>query len=140
MKLRCQSRSVACWWFALSLAPGAILWGANAVNGVINIITKPAKETQGGLATAGGGDKERGFGAFRYGGTLGPKAHYRAYTKYFRRETDWERLGWRPTRILDFSEGLDDLLQSRHTEFLSSESNRPTQVGRSIYGMGTWRF
>jgi len=35
--------------------PGAIIWGANAMNGVINIITKKAADTQGGLAQAGGG-------------------------------------------------------------------------------------
>ena len=39
--------------------PGATLWGANAVNGVINIITKPSDETQGWLATAGGGSEDR---------------------------------------------------------------------------------
>src|SRR5262245_53818480 len=44
--------------------PGATLWGANAVNGIINIITRPAAETQGGLVTAGAGTPlERGFGA-----------------------------------------------------------------------------
>jgi iron complex outermembrane receptor protein len=42
--------------------PGAALWGANAVNGVINIITKPARDTQGGLLTLGGGSYDRGTG------------------------------------------------------------------------------
>ena len=50
--------------------PGASVWGANAVNGVINIITKPAKETQGGSISGGSGTEERGFGSFRYGGDL----------------------------------------------------------------------
>jgi len=66
--------------------PGASLWGANAVNGVINIITKPASETQGGLATGGFGNEEKGFGALRYGGKIGDSAHYRAYGKYFDRD------------------------------------------------------
>jgi len=66
--------------------PGATMWGANAVNGVINIITKPARETQGGLATAGGGGEERGFAAFRYGLKLGGRAWYRGFVKYFNRE------------------------------------------------------
>jgi iron complex outermembrane receptor protein len=65
--------------------PGATLWGANAVNGVINIITKPARDTQGGLVAAGAGSEERGFGGLRYGGKLGRHAHYRFYTKYFNR-------------------------------------------------------
>ena len=42
--------------------PGAIVWGANAVNGVINIITKKTTETKGGLVTGGGGTQELGFG------------------------------------------------------------------------------
>ncbi|MBI5186694.1 MAG: TonB-dependent receptor plug domain-containing protein [Nitrospinae bacterium] len=67
--------------------PGATLWGANAVNGVINIITKKAGETQGGLATGGGGDEERGFGGLRYGGKLNGNASYRAYAKYFNRDS-----------------------------------------------------
>ncbi len=67
--------------------PGAALWGANAVNGVINIITRPAEDTQGFLAGAGAGDRERGFGALRYGGALGGDAHYRVYGKYFRRDS-----------------------------------------------------
>ncbi len=67
--------------------PGATLWGANAVNGVINVITKSAKDTQGGLAVAGGGTEELGFGALRYGGQLGEKAYYRVYTKYDSRDS-----------------------------------------------------
>lgn len=66
--------------------PGATLWGANAVNGVINIITKSAKETQGTLITAGGGTEERGFGAFRYGGKINDEVFYRVYGKYFSRD------------------------------------------------------
>ena len=63
--------------------PGATLWGANAVNGVINIITKSARNTQAGLATAGGGNELRGFSNLRYGGTVNQDAYYRAYAKYF---------------------------------------------------------
>ena len=66
--------------------PGATLWGANAVNGVINIITKQAKDTQGSLLTSGGGNQERGFGAVRYGGKLGDRGHYRFFAKYFNRD------------------------------------------------------
>jgi iron complex outermembrane receptor protein len=62
--------------------PGATLWGANAVNGVINIITRTAEATQGGLAVAGGGNEERGFAGGRWGGTLGERGHYRVYGKY----------------------------------------------------------
>jgi iron complex outermembrane recepter protein len=63
--------------------PGATLWGANAVNGVINIITKSARATQAALATAGGGTELRGFSNLRYGGTFKQDTAYRAYAKYF---------------------------------------------------------
>lgn len=65
--------------------PGATLWGANAVNGVINIISKPSSQTQGGLLNAGGGTKEQGFGSFRYGAKLGDDTTARAYVKGFNR-------------------------------------------------------
>src|SRR6266571_5645350 len=61
--------------------PGATLWGANAVNGVINVITKEAKDTPGLTLVGGGGTELQGFGTARYGGTLGPRANYRIYGK-----------------------------------------------------------
>jgi iron complex outermembrane receptor protein len=66
--------------------PGAALWGANAVNGVINITTRPAKETQGVLISGGAGNEERGFGTVRYGGKVGENAFYRVYAKFFSRD------------------------------------------------------
>lgn len=61
--------------------PGAALWGANAVNGVINIITKTAEQTQGTTIRAGVGSKvKQGF--VRHGGKLGESAHYRVYVDY----------------------------------------------------------
>jgi iron complex outermembrane receptor protein len=65
--------------------PGAALWGANAVNGVINIITKPAAKTQGAFVEVGGGTEENGFTSARYGGSFGKTGHYRVYAKYFDR-------------------------------------------------------
>jgi iron complex outermembrane receptor protein len=67
--------------------PGATLWGANAVNGVINIITKHAKDTQGGLVSAGTGAEEKGFGEIRYGGKFGNDTQYRFFGKYFNRDS-----------------------------------------------------
>jgi iron complex outermembrane recepter protein len=63
--------------------PGATVWGANAVNGVINIITKSARETKGGLLTAGGGTYEPGFGVAQYGGNLAQATGYRFFVKGF---------------------------------------------------------
>jgi iron complex outermembrane receptor protein len=73
--------------------PGGTLWGANAVNGVINIITKNAKQTQGGLYTLGGGTEERGFTSMRYGGKFGEDANYRAYAKYSNRDASFHSSG-----------------------------------------------
>jgi iron complex outermembrane receptor protein len=65
--------------------PGGTIWGPNAVDGVINIITKSARDTQGGYASAGGGNEEEGFFNSRYGGTTGGGLAYRAYVKGFTR-------------------------------------------------------
>ena len=59
--------------------PGGTIWGANAVNGVINIITKKAAETHGTLVTLGSGTVDQGTGAFRYGATIGKSFDYRVY-------------------------------------------------------------
>ncbi len=66
--------------------PGATLWGANAVNGVINIITRRAEETQGVLVSTGAGSEERSFGSVRFGSQAGDQTFYRIYGKYFERD------------------------------------------------------
>jgi iron complex outermembrane recepter protein len=65
--------------------PGGTLWGANAVNGVINIITKSAKNTQGLYVEAGGGSQLQDFGGARYGGMLAPDVYMRVYGEAFNR-------------------------------------------------------
>ncbi|HEY3760151.1 MAG TPA: TonB-dependent receptor [Verrucomicrobiae bacterium] len=65
--------------------PGGTLWGANAVNGVINITTKSAEYTQGLYVNGGGGSWLRDFGGARYGGVLASNVYYRVYGKY----SDW---------------------------------------------------
>ncbi len=62
--------------------PGATIWGANAVNGVISIFTKSSRETQGGLATAGAGSQTKALGTLQYGGTAGRRGAYRVSGKY----------------------------------------------------------
>ncbi len=99
--------------------PGATLWGANAVNGVINITTKRAKDTQGTYLTGGLGNYERGFGAIRYGDKFGEETHYRIWAKYFNKDQfkdsfgndthdDWGLThgGFRIDRILDEEKNL----------------------------------
>jgi len=62
--------------------PGGTVWGANAVNGVINIITKSAKATQGGLASVSAGSRESARGLLQDGGTIGLKGAYRVFGSY----------------------------------------------------------
>lgn len=64
--------------------PGGALWGANAVNGVINIITKETKQTKGVFVEAGGGNQKPWFANARYGGKIGENIYYRIYGTTFK--------------------------------------------------------
>jgi iron complex outermembrane receptor protein len=66
--------------------PGGTLWGANAVNGVINITTRNARDTQGLAMEAGGGTELQDFAGIRYGGSLTSNVSYRVYAKHFERD------------------------------------------------------
>jgi iron complex outermembrane recepter protein len=66
--------------------PGGTIWGANAVNGVVNIITRNAAETKGGMVVAGAGNLDQGSGTVQYGGSLGKSTDYRVYSKYFNQD------------------------------------------------------
>jgi iron complex outermembrane receptor protein len=113
--------------------PGATLWGANAVNGVINIITRRAGDTQDGSLRVGGGNLEQ-RGSVQYGGQAGSALNYRAYVDSFHYDDDltaagtnaedaWHksqagfRLDWTPARDMvtlqgDAYTGSEDQLQS----------------------------
>lgn len=112
---------------------GASLWGANAVNGVINIITKKAEDSQGVYLSTGSGTKERLFGRFRYGGKINDETHYRVYGKYFERENnkgfdnEFVNDDWRATRggfRLDWNPSTDDqlMVQGDIYETISGQS------------------
>lgn len=98
---------------------GATLWGSNAVNGVVNIITRSSHETEGGLAKLVVGTEERILGAVRYGRSLGEGKSLRLYAKGFDRDSsltmtgedaadDWRdgRLGFRADLELTARDGL----------------------------------
>lgn len=98
--------------------PGATVWGANAVNGVINIITKKAADTQGMLVTAGGGSFEHGFVGMRYGGKINEDTPFRVYAKGFSRDNTTSLSGnnlhdnWHSARggfRLDHTNGINQL-------------------------------
>lgn len=79
--------------------PGGTMWGANAVNGIINILTKKPKDTQGTLLSFGAGTEERGFVTARYGGKTGDW-FYRSYAKYANRDEGFKSDG---TNVDDWS-------------------------------------
>lgn len=96
--------------------PAATSWGSNAVNGVINIITKKASDTQGTLFTAGGGSFEHGFVGARYGGMVNEETPFRVYAKGFTRGQTQSLAGehandqWHSARggfRLDHNRGID---------------------------------
>jgi len=64
------------------LGPGGTLWGANAVNGIINIVTRGAAETQGVAVELGAGSPETADATVRYGGRLGEAGHFRLYARH----------------------------------------------------------
>lgn len=111
--------------------PGATLWGANAVNGVINIITKSARDTQKLLATAGGGTELRGSSGLRYGGTVNQDTYYRGYAKYFNVGSSIDPFG------RDASDNWDSIRGGFRGDWLPQGSNALTVQGdmyRSHYG------
>jgi iron complex outermembrane receptor protein len=73
--------------------PSGSLWGANAVNGTINIVTRSAKDTQGGLVYGGGGTEERGFGGIRYGEKLGKASYLRGTLSANARDASTDLVG-----------------------------------------------
>ncbi len=114
--------------------PGAVMWGANAVNGVINIITKKAKDTQGNLFVAGGGNQERGFAGYRHGGRFGDDGNYRVYAKTFEREKYVNDSGQRlhdDWRSVQGGFRIDDRISSDHRYTVQGDVYRKT-IGHTV--------
>ncbi len=103
--------------------PGATLWGANAVNGVINIITRSARDTLGARLSGGLNDVSGGFGQATLGGELGAETQYRAFAKYFDRPA---------TRTLDGGSHADRWRQQRVG--LRIDSGRPGDALLTVSG------
>jgi iron complex outermembrane receptor protein len=111
--------------------PGATLWGANAVNGVINVTTRSAKETPGGLFTAAWGTEDRPVIGARYGGQLAPDVHYRVYARYFSRE------GFVPRANADPADNWDTFRLGARLDWEPAKADRLTLQGD--YYRGTVR-
>ena len=98
--------------------PSAAIWGANAVNGVINIITKHSADTLGGYVELGAGDYEKGFAGFRYGTKFASGTTTRVYAKSFEVDSTMHKES-------DMRPGLDSLLQGVDL----NNSSRQHQLG-----------
>ena len=129
--------------------PGGTLWGANAVNGVINIISKDAQDTQGLYVQGGGGSVLQDFGGVRYGGTLASNIFYRVYGKYFNRgdevlsngidASDSWRMGQGGFRIDD--EASDQNHLTLQGDFYAGDENVNTGGSAVVNGgnvLGRW--
>jgi iron complex outermembrane recepter protein len=112
--------------------PGATVWGANAVNGVINIITKSAEETQGVQLGCGGGTSDQGLVNARYGTRLGQASWLRMDAGFSGRRNGWVAPGrtahdnWSIGRLgfrVDTRHGTDDAIQVSGNAFSSRYSN-----------------
>lgn len=129
--------------------PASVTWGSNAVNGVINVVTRTAEKTQGALVYGGGGNEHTAFGGVRYGGSVGDSAHWRAYTRYWQRDALVTSAGDEATDSMDMSQAgfrIDwqsadgdrfevqgDVYENR-LEFATSESLNPDGKDNSQSG------
>ncbi|MCB1763855.1 MAG: TonB-dependent receptor [Gammaproteobacteria bacterium] len=115
--------------------PGATLWGSNAVNGIINIITRNVADTHGGLLTVRSGNKEKAVASLRYGGAVGDLAHGRAYLRYTSRDDQYD-----PVRETAAVDGWD----SREAGFRvdgDTETGHSWTLQGDVFAMnGTERF
>jgi iron complex outermembrane receptor protein len=99
--------------------PGGTLWGANAVNGVINITTKSAKETTGLFVEEGVGSELEDFTAVRYGGTLAPGVYFRVYGDFSNRGSE---------ELSDGSSASDSIRMGRGGFRIDSEATPQTTL------------
>jgi iron complex outermembrane recepter protein len=123
--------------------PGTTLWGTNAVDGVINIITKNAKDTQGTYVESGFGTYERGFSSARYGGQVNEDLNYRVYGKWFDRgpgysPEDFNNDAWNQGRggmRLDWKPSQDDAVSFQGTYYngYSGETDLQAQFTPPYY-------
>ena len=112
--------------------PGASIWGANAVNGIINVITKPAKDTQGGLLSGGAGTEESGMMTARWGGQIGKTIQYRVFGKWFERDNGFNAKGdarddWRQGRFgfrMDWQPQPEDSIMLEGEYFIGLSGRR----------------
>jgi iron complex outermembrane receptor protein len=110
--------------------PGATVWGANAVNGVVNIVTKKAADTKGALVSGGGGSVGKAFGIVQYGGSLPKDTNYRVAINYLNN-------GFSPTTDGDSAQDNWNLMHgSFRTDTRISSKDSLTVQGDAYTGRG----
>ncbi len=121
--------------------PGATLWGSNAVNGIINIVSKDASATQGTLISAGGGTEQRAFTHIRHGGKFGIRTYYRVFAKYLKQDSFIDENGLDASDDSEMARGgfrVDSYLTNAHLtvqgEIYGGEFNRGYRAVRSDSG------
>lgn len=133
--------------------PGATLWGANAVNGVINIITKSAKDTQGLLLEGAGGSELEDFGGIRYGGQINKDTYYRVYVIHEDRDslhlegdgsaedgTDFTQGGFRIDSLPSREDTLTLQGDAYHGDFGQLNAADASADGQNLLGRWTRQF
>lgn len=96
--------------------PSGSLWGANAVNGTINIITRSAQDTQGGLLYGGGGSEQIGFGGIRYGSKLSDSTYIRGTVNTTHRDASIDLAGNVGTRDYGDAQNANVRIDSQLTD------------------------
>jgi iron complex outermembrane receptor protein len=116
--------------------PGGSLWGANAVNGIINIVTKKASGTQGLYAMAAGGNQLRNMAALRYGTRLGNRGFIRTYVQHadrkhlFRPDGTDNDDSWRTTQAgfrMDWESGSRDAFTFQGDLYTGNRETKPQE-------------
>ncbi len=108
--------------------PGGAAWGVNAVNGVVNVLTKSAEKTQGLLVTGGGGTEEMALGGVRYGGRAGEHTYYRVFGQAFQRGD---------TKLANGESAHDEWYQARggfRVDSAQGDANRFRMLGEYYAG------
>ena len=118
--------------------PGSTLWGANAMNGVINVTTKSAKDTQGSFLSAAGGSHERAYAGIRHGGSIGENTWYRVWGSFSEHASHRFAAGGEEPSDWSFSQGglrLDNESADARSFLILNLYDAP-RIGESTFMIG----
>lgn len=130
---------------------GGTLWGANAVNGVVNIVTRSATDTQGLLMSASGSEHEN-YSALRYGGSVVGDGYFRVYAKHSQHDDTWSEsgldtdTGWERSQLgfrMDWGGGSEamTLQGDAYNGRLHQANTESIRIsGANLLGRGSWQL